>query len=304
MPTPITPLIPADVPNTHRDIFLAHYNTITHQSSHLFLFAFDQKIEHLDDDFDGNNIDKNTRSLDALFSLAAHTPIGAFATHYGLLTRYGMQYPEIPYIIKLNGKTNLIPTEQHDPFSEQLWSVSDVVTLQKTSKLNICGVGYTIYLGSIYESDMLKQAAQIITQAHQHGLIAILWIYLRGNIIRDETDAQKLAGAAGLAASLGADFVKLKMPHDTSADSLQRIAYAAGNTGVIYAGGNLESIDTVLLNVHTQLQRGARGVAIGRNIFQRPTDEAAACIHAINALVHTNASLSEALNIYTEKKAK
>jgi DhnA family fructose-bisphosphate aldolase class Ia len=65
------------------------------------------------------------------------------------------------------------------------------------SNLDILGLGYTIYLGSENEGEMLAQAAQLVFQAHQAGLVTVLWIYPRGKAVKDEKDPHLIAGAAG-----------------------------------------------------------------------------------------------------------
>jgi DhnA family fructose-bisphosphate aldolase class Ia len=112
----------------------------------------------------------------------------------------------------LNSKTNLIKTSQSDPFSQQWLDVKQVVDFSLRSGLNILAVGYTIYLGSEHEATMLHQAARIIYDAHQHGLITVLWIYPRGKAVADEKDPHLIAGATGVAACLGSDFVKVNYP--------------------------------------------------------------------------------------------
>jgi fructose-bisphosphate aldolase / 6-deoxy-5-ketofructose 1-phosphate synthase len=293
-------LIPADVPQAAHKQFTHNYNAITHSTDRLFLFACDQKIEHMDLDFQGSGIHADARETEHIFKIASQAPIGALAAHFGLIARYGNQYPKINYIVKLNSKTNLVSTKQHEPLSNQLWSVDDVVALKKHSKLSICGVGYTIYLGSEYEHIMLTQAAQIIHQAHEHGLVAVIWIYLRGKAITSDIDPVLLAGAAGVANSLGADFVKIKPPAD--AKQLTRAVAAAGNTAIICSGG--EKIDTkdFLQELHAQLQAGIRGCATGRNIFQRSQKDALAFTQALAELVYDNCSLKEAMQIYNKTR--
>ena len=292
---------PADVPHAMQKTYCAHYNTITQGTDNLFLLAYDQKIEHLNKDFYGPSIHADALHPEHIFTIASQGSIGALATHLGLIARYGTQYPEIPYIAKLNGKTDLISLEHQDPFSKQWWDVDDVLNVKK-SGINICGVGLTIYLGSIHESDMMTQAAQTITQAHANGLIAIVWVYIRGKHIND-TDPALCAGAAGVAASLDADFVKIKPPHNTNdltaSQWLAIASAAAGNTQVICAGGERTKPEEYLATLHDQLIHGkTHGCAVGRNIFQRSLPEALALTHAINALVYHQASLDDAQSIY------
>jgi fructose-bisphosphate aldolase (EC 4.1.2.13) len=179
-------VVPLDVPKNLRDKYVKNYLTITRDSGRLMLFAGDQKVEHLNDDFYGEGIHPDDNEPEHMFRIASKAKIGVFATQLGLISRYGMDYPKVPYLVKLNSKTHLIKTAQSDPFSNELVSVEQVIDFKENSGLTILGVGYTIYLGSEYEPEMLRQAAQIIYEAHQHGLIVVLWIYPRGKTIKDE----------------------------------------------------------------------------------------------------------------------
>ena len=282
--------VPADVPKEEHIQYIKNYEKITNENGNLFLFAGDQKIEHLNEDFVGKNISENAANPRHLFEIAKNGKIGAFATQLGLISRYGKEYPTIPYIAKLNSKTNLIPSKSDDPCSADLWSIMNVLELKENSGLNICGVGYTIYLGSQYENEMLSQAAHAVFAAHQIGLVAILWIYPRSKYIKDENDPKLIAGAAGVAACLGADFVKLLRPKDKNgkfdAKLLQEAVAAAGNTKVICAGGPTIAEDEFLKGLEEQIKIGkTAGFAIGRNIFQKSLVDAVKLTKKINAVI-------------------
>ena len=266
--------IPADIPQGAHALYTKNYQAITYDNGRLFLFAADQKIEHLNQDFSGKSIPEEVNHPRHLFEIAQRGSIGAFATHLGLISRYGKLYPDVNYIVKLNGKTNIVPTTQRDPISLQLWSVDDIVTFKKTSGLNIRGVGYTLYLGSEHESAMLTQAAQTVYQAHQHGLVAILWIYPRGKAVKDERADTVVAGATGVAAALGADFVKINPPRG-GYKALKTAIYAAGQTQVVCTGGKKVPTRSYLKQLKDQLAKGATsGCAVGRNIFSYKLEQA------------------------------
>ncbi len=294
-------IIPADVPSHQEQEFSKNYQAITGKNGNLLLFAADQKIEHLNEDFFGPNIYHDSQNPEYLFKIAQENKnkIGTFASHLGLIARYAKCYPDVNYIIKLNGKTNLV--SQMDPMSKMLWSVDDVIQFKKTSNLSIRGIGITLYLGSEFESSMLQAAAQSIFNAHQHGLIAILWCYMRGKEIAHKQSPELSAGAAGIAASLGSDFVKIKPPKPskdfTYKEALELTCNAAGNTHVICAGGEKISPRQLLEDIYAQLSAGTAGCAIGRNIFQRSPEEAASLIGALSALIHDNSSIATALEL-------
>lgn len=301
--------IPLTVPSEKRTLYKERYLKATKGTQRIFLFAGDQKIEHLNKDFFSyaslakqptEEAEKQTDDPSHLFQIASQAPISFFAAQLGLIAQYGQEFSGIDYLVKLNSKTDLVTIEQDDPFSALLTSVNQVIRFQDQSGLSIIGVGYTIYLGSRYEAQMLAQAAQIIIEAHQAGLLVVLWIYPRGKAVKNERSAEIIAGAAGVALCLGADFVKVNPPEPTQdfdgAFLLGQATRAAGKTGVLCSGGSLKEPALFLKELYLQLHTGnTRGAAIGRNIHQKTLSEALAFSHAIAKLVFENASLEEAL---------
>ena len=266
------------------------------------LFAGDQKVEHLNHDFYGEGIHMDDTDPEHLFRIASQAKIGVFATQLGLIAKYGNSYADVPYLVKLNSKTNLVKTSQSDPFSNQWLEVQKVVDFRDNSGLNILAVGYTVYLGSQYESEMLHQAAQIVSNAHQHGLITVLWVYPRGKAVADEKDPHLIAGATGVAACLGSDFVKVNYPKKEGFESkeiFKEAILAAGCTKVVCAGGSSDDVEVFLKRLHDQIHvSGASGNATGRNIHQKSLKEAIAMCDAIYAITVENAEVKEALKIY------
>jgi fructose-bisphosphate aldolase/6-deoxy-5-ketofructose 1-phosphate synthase len=246
--------VPANVPADVRETYVENVLRITRGSGRLNLFAGDQKIEHLNDDFHGPGMP------------------GCFAAQLGLVSAYGPDYPDINYLIKLNSKTHLVPTKQRDPLSLAINTVDDVLDVREASGLRIVGIGYTIYLGSEYEAQMMTEAAQLIHEAHNAGLLAILWIYPRGKAVENETDPHLIAGAGGTALCLGADYVKVSYPKVASgsaAEAFRETCVAAGRTGVIVSGGSSKDARRFLQDLHEQIHiSGAAGNATGRNVHQ------------------------------------
>ncbi len=297
--------VPADVPSTMKKEYEKNFSTATHNSGKLMLFAGDQKIEHLNDDFYGEGVSAENNDPEHMFRIASKAKIGAFASQLGLIARYGADYSNVPYIIKLNSKSHLVKTSQAEPISKNLTDVEQVVQFKKQSGLNILGIGYTIYVGSQYEADMLSEAARNIYEAHQHGLIAVVWAYPRGKAVPDEKDPHIIAGAAGTVACLGADFVKVNYPKKegmSSAEALKEAVQAAGRTKLICAGGTNTAAEKFFQTLHEQVHiAGAAGNATGRNIHQKPLDEAIRFCNATYAITVEGASVEQAMKIYTNK---
>ena len=294
--------VPLDVPGAKRRTYTGNYSRITRDCGRLMLFAGDQKVEHLNDDFFGSGVDPSDGDPEHLFQIASNAKIGVFAAQLGLIARYGSDYRDVPYLVKLNSKTNLVKTSQAEPNSPQWIDVDQVVEFANDSGLNILGVGYTIYLGSEHEGEQLRQASQVVNQAHRQGLITVLWIYPRGKAVKDEKDPHLIAGAAGVAAALGSDFVKVNYPDKPGSDSkeiFKEAVRAAGRTGVVCAGGESTDAKSFLQRLHDQIHiSGARGNATGRNIHQRSLAEAVRLCNAIYAITVEDAGVEEAWKIY------
>ena len=120
--------------------------------------------------------------------------------------------------------------------------------------------------------------------------------------MKDEKDPDLIAGAAGVAACLGSDFVKVNPPKkegEDSAELLKRAVKAAGRTKLISAGGSSTDVETFLTGLHKQIHiGGASGNATGRNIHQKPLNEAIKFCNAIYALTVENKTVTEAIKVY------
>jgi fructose-bisphosphate aldolase / 6-deoxy-5-ketofructose 1-phosphate synthase len=310
--------VPANVPEAVRGTYLANMQRLTHGTGRIMLFAGDQKVEHLNEDFypfkAGEQIAPEDNDPRHLFRIAqgAGSSIGCFATQYGMVSLYGPEFPEIPYLVKVNSKSHLVNVSQADPVSTAWVTVEQIVRLREMSGLNIVGVGYTIYLGSEHEAVMLAEAGRLVADAHAVGLPVVFWIYPRGKslikkdgdkTINQEKHPKTITGSAGVGAALGADFVKVNPPDavdgKTSAEWLRVATEAAGVVRVICAGGSSKEGSAFLRELHEQLQvGGTAGNATGRNIHQRPLDEAVRFCHAIAALTYGDRDPEFAARVY------
>ncbi|HTW97060.1 MAG TPA: hypothetical protein VMD74_05380, partial [Candidatus Methylomirabilis sp.] len=150
------------------------------------------------------------------------------------------------------------------------------------------------------------QAARIVYDAHQQGMIAVIWMYPRGKAVKNEMDLQLLAGGAGVGVCLGADFVKISYPYDKptveTAKQFRRVVAAAGRAGVIPIGGSKMPEKKFLQQIHNQIHiSGTAGLAVGRNIYQRPLDEAVRMADAIAAVSLYDYSVEDAYKIFQGK---
>ena len=239
------------------------------------LLAYDQGFEHGPADFDAKNVDP-AYIIDIARQAQVFTGIifqkGIAEKYYRAIqnsefrihnSNTNNQLP--PLIIKLNGKTAFHAGEE--PFAPLFCTVGEAI------ELGALAVGYTVYVGSEYETKMTRVLADTVRECNQRRIPTIAWMYLRGKHIQDPHDRQKLAYAARLGLELGADAVKLQFTlgdnEDQDIKDLGWIIQNAGKSKVFVSGGQKMSDEQVLQLAKVVKSAAAAGMAIGRNIWQR-----------------------------------
>lgn len=224
------------------------------------LLAYDQGFEHGPADFNEQNIDPNfilKIAKESGFFTALVLQEGIAQSYYPIGGVEKAEYP--PLVVKLNGKTAFHKSE--DPYSPQLCTVDEAI------RLGAVGVGYTIYVGSEHEAQMMQEFSKVEDEAHDKGLVVIAWMYPRGKHVEGkETDKDTIAYAARLALELGADFAKLSYTGDVA--SFSWVVKSAGTTKIFVQGGTKIEEAALLVQTREIIQAGAAGLAIGRNVWQ------------------------------------
>ncbi|MBU1070875.1 aldolase [Patescibacteria group bacterium] len=237
--------------------------SVIERNGKVMLLAYDQGFEHGPVDFNEKNVDP-----EYIVSLADSGFFTGVIFQEGVAAKYyDVKKHKTPLIIKLNGKTSY--QKGRDPLSLQL------CTVEKAIELGAKGIGYTIYVGSEHEEEMMVEFSRIEDEAHKAGLVVIAWMYPRGEKVKGkETDKETVAYAARLGMELNADFVKV--PYTGDKESFEWVVKSAGKTGVLAQGGGKKTWGELEEEVKGIVGAGAKGLAIGRNVWQaeKPLDVA------------------------------
>ena len=227
---------------------------ITKKGRAIYL-AYDQGLEH------GPEFDFNDKNIDPLYILdiANKGKYNGIVFHKGIAEKYykEIKKAKIPLILKLNGKTRLVKGE---PISAQIATVSEAI------KLRASAVGFTIYIGSKYEEQMIEEFEKIQREAHSKGIPVIAWVYPRGGKVKNDSSREMMAYAARVGLEIGADIVKIK--YNGNVSDLKWAVKSAGRCKVVIAGGIKKSEKELLEDVKKIRDAGAIGLAIGRNVWQ------------------------------------
>ena len=219
----------------------------------VMLLAYDQGMEHGPVDFNEKSVDPNY-----IMKIAQNGDFTGVVFQEGVAAKYYKKESGVPLIVKLNGKTSF---QGEEPLSLQL------CTVKKAAEMGAVGVGYTIYVGSQFEEQMMVEFSRIEDEAHERGMIVIAWMYPRGRKVAGrENDRDVVAYGARLALEMNADFVKI--PYTGDSESFSWAVRAAGKTGVLAQGGKKVDWENLEEEVRGVMQAGAAGIAIGRNVWQ------------------------------------
>jgi len=274
-------------------------------TGYISILPVDQGIEHSG----AASFAKNPAYFDPanLMELALAGECNAVATTLGVLGMVSRRYVhKIPFIVKLNHNQFL-----HYPNTYRQIMFASV---DQAADLGAVGVGATIYFGSDDADRELIEVSQAFARAHELGMFTVLWCYMRNAAFqKDGVNYEVSADLTGQANHLGvtieADIIKQKQPennggynavgfgktdplvydhlttdHPIDLTRWQVVNCYAGRIGLINSGGDSKGDSDLAQAVRTAVinkRAGGTGLIVGRKAFQRPLDEGAALIRAI-----------------------
>jgi class I fructose-bisphosphate aldolase len=231
------------------------------------------------------------------FELATEAGCNAYAAPLGAIEAGIADYVgEIPLILKCNNHDVL--NDEKDPISAVTAGVSDAL------RLGCNAIGFTIYPGSSERVTMYEEIREIASEAKSVGLPVVIWSYPRGSSLSKagETAIDVVAYAAQIAAQLGADIIKVKLPSEhielaeaqkvyqkyeipiaTLADRVRHVVQSAfnGRRIVIFSGGTTVADEEFFTEARAIRDGGGFGSIIGRNSFQRKKEDAIKFLHTV-----------------------
>ncbi len=273
-------------------------------TGYLSILPVDQGIEHSA----GASFAPNPIYFDPenIVRLALEGECNAVASTLGVLGAVSRKYAhKIPFIVKINHNELLTYPSFHDQ--------TIFASVQQAFDLGAVAIGATVYFGSPESRRQIQEVSEAFAYAHELGMVAVLWAYLRNPAFKHEgvdyhTAADMTGQANHLAVTIEADLVKQKQAqrnggfvaigfgrtHPKVYDELggdhpidwvryQVVNCYMGRIGMINSGGAsgdndlAQAVRTAVINKRA----GGMGLISGRKAFQKPMDEGVRLLRAI-----------------------
>ncbi len=273
-------------------------------TGYLSILPVDQGIEHSagasfapnPDYFDPENIVR----------LAMEGGCNAVASTLGVLGSVARKYAhKIPFVVKINHNELLSYPNKYDQIL--------FANVKQAWEMGAAAVGATIYYGSPESHRQIQEITEAFRYAHEQGMVCFLWCYLRNSAFKTNgADYHLSADLTGQANHLGvtieADIVKQKQPqnnggytalgfgkthkkvyseltsdHPIDLTRYQVVNCYMGRAGLINSGGAsgendlAQAVRTAVINKRA----GGMGLISGRKAFQKPMEEGADLLHAV-----------------------
>ncbi len=274
-------------------------------TGYLSILPVDQGIEHSA----AASFAPNPEYFDParLCDLAIEADCSAIASTFGTLASVSRKYVHrIPFIVKINHNDLFRYPNTYD---QRMF-----VTARQAADLGATGIGATIYFGSENSARQIEEVSAAFAEAHELGMVTILWCYTRNDAFKtaekDYHVAADLTGQANhLGVTIGADIIKQKQPENNGGYNAikfgktnpkvyselttdnpidltrwQVVNCYSGRIGLINSGGEAKGEDDLASAVRTAVinkRAGGMGLILGRKAFQRPMNEGAALVNAV-----------------------
>ena len=273
-------------------------------TGYVSMLPVDQGIEHSA----GASFAPNPIYFDPanIVELAIEGGCNCVASTLGVLGAVSRQYAHrIPFMVKLNHNETLTLPAMYE---QTLFS-----DVEQAFDLGALAVGATIYFGSPESRIQIQEISKAFHRAHELGMVTVLWAYLRNPSYKKDgkdyhVSADLTSQANHIASTIQADIVKQKQAennggytaigfghtndlvyskltteHPVDLNRYQVANCYMGRAGLINSGGGSgdddlkQAVRTAVINKRA----GGMGLISGRKAFQKPMNEGAELLHAI-----------------------
>ena len=192
-----------------------------------------------------------------------------------------------PIILRVSGGASVIsPDLAHEGLTT---SIEEII------RLNATAVGMSVFVGSDYEHDSLMNLSALVDDCMDYG-IPVMAVTAVGKEL-EKRQARYLSLCCRICAEFGATIVKTYW-----CENFDKVVEGCPAPVVMAGGPRCDTEREVFEFVYDGMSKGAIGLNLGRNVWQH--DYPVAMMKALRAIVHDQATVKDAVDIFNEEKNK
>ncbi len=193
----------------------------------------------------------------------------------------------VPIVLRVSGGASVL--------NEDLSNEKITTSMKEAIRLNASAVALSIFVGAPHEHDSLVNLGKLVDEGEEAG-VPVLAVTAVGKEL-ERRDARYLGLACRIASEFGAHFVKTYY-----CDDFSKVVESCPVPLVVAGGPKLETELDALELAYDAIQDGAKGVDMGRNIWQ--STNPVGMIRGIRAVVHERATPKEAIELVKGARSK
>jgi len=225
---------------------------------------------------------KGLESPGKLIDRIVDTGVDSVLTTIGIARKFCGKFGRLGLILRVDGGSTIR--------SPRKGEISLAYSVEDALRLGADAVACMGMIGFDEEPSSLRNLAALSSQSAEWNmpLLAEMLVHKESG---ETPTVEDVEFAVRVGVELGADFIKA--PFVGSAEEYKKPIEACYRPVVVLGGAKEDDEKTLLENVAQAMNAGAKGVAIGRNIWQHTAPEQVC--KALVAIVHKGANVSQAL---------
>ncbi|MEE8393165.1 MAG: 3-hydroxy-5-phosphonooxypentane-2,4-dione thiolase [Rhodospirillales bacterium] len=188
-----------------------------------------------------------------------------------------------PVVLRCSGGNSILA---------ELSNETVAVDIEDAIRLNVAAMAAQVYIGSEYEHKSISNIIKLIDTGTRYGIPTLAVTGVGKEMARD---ARYFGLATRIAAEIGAHYLKSYFIEE----GFEKVCAGCPVPIVIAGGKKLPELDALSM-AYKAIDQGAKGVDMGRNIFQ--SEAPVAMIQAVAAVVHKGEKPEKALDLYETLK--
>lgn len=234
-------------------------------------------------------------NLEKLVSIISQTPADAILITPAMLTRVKNVIGSLATVVRIDGT--------HTRLGSHLERIDLVTSVEHALRVGADMVVINVFVGTENEDELLRKLGKVATTCFEWGLPLMAEMIpsyiLNYHYAKEEKNydrkraADEIKLASRLGAELGADVIKTH--YTGSIDTFREVVSTTPVPIVIAGGPKMREDKDFLQLVSKAIQAGAKGICMGRNVWQRKNIKG--MILALCHIVHDNAQVEEVIEL-------